>query len=158
MSLQELHIRALEDQVLNLTRDCHYLMSLLNSTDNIDWDSWEQGRKIKEDLEHSKDFFDAIQRRQNTQNDYVQQRRENEAVRIQQQRNENARKAQEYLENARRMQEYLKQKAAEEKQREEERQRELKLGAPWNRKKIDNVLFGHETFYDIGKFFDYLFQ
>lgn len=64
MSLQELHIKALEQQVVNLTRDCHYLMSLLNSTDNIDWDSWEQGRKIKEDLEHSKDFFDAMNRRQ----------------------------------------------------------------------------------------------
>lgn len=64
MSFQELHIRALEDQVLNLTRDCYYLMSLLNAEDNIDWDSWEQGRKIKEDLERSKDFFDVAQRRQ----------------------------------------------------------------------------------------------
>ena len=64
MSFQELHIRALEDQVLNLTRDCHYLMSLLNSTDEIDWDSWEQGRRIKADLEHSKDFFEARQRRE----------------------------------------------------------------------------------------------
>lgn len=119
MSLQELHIRALEDQVLNLTRDCHYLMSLLNTEDNIDWDSWEQGRKIKEDLERSKDFFDAIQRRQNAQNDYVRQRREEEAARIQRERNENARKAQEYLENARRMQEYLKRQAAKSKAKEE---------------------------------------
>ena len=97
MSFQELHIRALEDQVLNLTRDCYYLMSLLNSTDEIDWDSWEQGRKIKEDLERSKDFFNAIQRRQNTQNDCVQQRRENEVARIQRERNENACKACEQL-------------------------------------------------------------
>lgn len=119
MSLQELHIRALEDQVLNLTRDCHYLMSLLNTEDNIDWDSWEQGRKIKEDLERSKDFFDAIQRRQNAQNDYVRQRREEEAARIQRERNENARKAQEYLENARRMQKYLKQKEEERRRKEE---------------------------------------
>lgn len=148
MSFQELHIKALEEQIVNLTRDCHYLISLLNSTDEIDWDSWEQGRKIKEDLERSKDFFDAIQRRQNTKNDYALQRRQEEAARIQQQRNENARKAQEYL----------KQKAEEERLREEERQREIKLGTPWNRKKIDNVLFGHESFYDIGKFFDYLFH
>jgi hypothetical protein len=63
MSLQELHIRALEDQVVNLTRDCHYLMSLLNTDGNIDWDSWPQGQKIKEDLERSKDFFDAMNRR-----------------------------------------------------------------------------------------------
>lgn len=61
MSFQELHIKALEEQVVNLTRDCHYLMSLLNQTDEIDWDNWPQGRKIKEDLEHSKDFFKAIQ-------------------------------------------------------------------------------------------------
>ncbi len=101
MSFQELHIRALEDQVLNLTRDCYYLMSLLNSTDEIDWDSWEQGRKIKEDLERSKDFFNAIQRRQNTQNDCVQQRRENEVARIQRERNENARKACELLKSER---------------------------------------------------------
>lgn len=97
MSLQELHIKALEQQVVDLTRDCYYLMSLLNSTDEIDWDSWEQGRKIKEDLERSKDFFDAIQRRQNTQSDYVRQRREEEAARIQRERNENARKAREQL-------------------------------------------------------------
>ena len=63
MSLQELHIRALEDQVMNLTRDCYYLMSLLNTEDNIDWDSWDQGRKIKEDLERSKDFFETIEQR-----------------------------------------------------------------------------------------------
>jgi len=102
MSLQELHIRALEDQVLNLTRDCHYLMSLLNSTDNIDWDSWEQGRRIKEDLERSKDFFDAMQRRQERFDEYEKERE-------MRQRNENARKAQEYL----------KRQAAERKAKEE---------------------------------------
>ena len=102
MSLQELHIRALEDQVLNLTRDCHYLMSLLNSTDNIDWDSWEQGRRIKEDLERSKDFFGAMQRRQERFDEYEKERE-------MQQRNENARKAQEYL----------KRQAAERKAKEE---------------------------------------
>lgn len=112
MSLQELHIRALEDQVLNLTRDCHYLMSLLNTEDNIDWDSWEQGRRIKEDLERSKDFFGAMQRRQERFNEYEKERE-------MQQRNENARKAQEYLENARRMQEYLKQKEEERRRKEE---------------------------------------
>ena len=102
MSFQELHIRALEDQVMNLTRDCHYLMSLLNTEDNIDWDSWEQGRRIKEDLERSKDFFDAIQRRQERFDEYEKERE-------MQQRNENARKAQEYL----------KRQAAERKAKEE---------------------------------------
>ena len=61
MSLQELQIRELKDQIINLTRDCHYLMSLLNTEDNIDWNNWPQGQKIKEDLEHSKDFFDHQQ-------------------------------------------------------------------------------------------------
>lgn len=61
MSLQELQIRALKDQIINLTRDCHYLMSLLNTEGNIDWDNWPQGQKIKEDLERSKDFFDHQQ-------------------------------------------------------------------------------------------------
>ena len=61
MSLQELQIRALKDQIINLTRDCHYLMSLLNTESNIDWDNWPQGQKIKEDLERSKDFFDHQQ-------------------------------------------------------------------------------------------------
>jgi len=63
MSLQELHLRALEEQVVNLTRDCHYLMSLLNTEGDIDWDNWEQGRRIKEDLERSKDFFAAREAR-----------------------------------------------------------------------------------------------
>ncbi len=63
MSLQELHIKALEDQVANLTRDCHYLLSLLNTTDNIDWENWEQGKQIREDLERSKDFFEAAERK-----------------------------------------------------------------------------------------------
>ena len=57
MSLQELHIKALKDQIANLTSDCHYLISLLNQTDEIDWDNWPQGRKIKHDLERSKEFF-----------------------------------------------------------------------------------------------------
>ena len=61
MSLQELQIRALKDQIINLTRDCHYLMSLLNTEGNVDWDNWPQGQKIKEDLERSKDFFDHQQ-------------------------------------------------------------------------------------------------
>lgn len=138
MSFQELHIKALEDQVINLTRDCHYLISLLNQSEEIDWDNWPQGQKIKEHLEHSKDFFRVIQLH----------KEKNDKDREIQKRNENARKAQEYL----------KQKAEEERWREEERQREIKLGTPWNRKKIDNVLFGHESFYDTGKFFDYLFH
>ena len=101
MSLQELHIRALEDQVLNLTRDCHYLMSLLNSTDDIDWDNWEQGRRIKEDLERSKDFFAAMRRRSEKIYGYDKDRetkqREREAAEMKRQRDENARQAQEYL-------------------------------------------------------------
>lgn len=63
MSLQELHIRALEDQVLNLTRDCYYLLSLLNQAEEIDWNSWPQGQKIKEHLERSKDFFETVEQR-----------------------------------------------------------------------------------------------
>lgn len=77
-------------------------MSLLNSTDNIDWDGWEQGRRIKEDLERSKDFFGAMQRRQERFDEYEKERE-------MQQRNENARKAQEYL----------KRQAAERKAKEE---------------------------------------
>jgi len=80
MSLQELHIRALEDQVVNLTRDCHYLMSLLNSTDEIDWDNWDQGRKIKEDLERSKEFFDTIKRREDRFAEYDKVRKEAELL------------------------------------------------------------------------------
>ena len=122
MSLQELHIRALEDQVVNLTRDCHYLMSLLNTDGNIDWDSWPQGQKIKEDLERSKDFFDAIQRRQNIQNDYITPRHTPEAARIQQ-RNENARKAHEQskLERA----QYVFRKMKESKNNSEKYARQL---------------------------------
>ena len=136
MSFQELRIKALEEQVVNLTRDCHYLMSLLNQTDEIDWDNWPQGRKIKEDLEHSKDFFKAIQCREEKQNELRGKHRE----------------------NARAMAEYLKQKAAEEKAREENRKRDIKLGMPWNRKKIDNFLFEHKSFDDVQKMIDYIFQ
>lgn len=57
MSLTDLYIKSLEQQVIDLTQDCHYLLSLLNTEDNIDWDNWPQGKKIKEHLEHSKDFF-----------------------------------------------------------------------------------------------------
>lgn len=136
MSFQELHIKALEEQVVNLTRDCHYLMSLLNQTDEIDWDNWPQGRKIKEDLEHSKDFFKAIQCREEIQNELRESHRE----------------------NARATAEYLKQKVAEERAREENCKRDIKLGMPWNRKKIDNFLFEHKSFDDLQKMIDYIFQ
>ena len=84
MSLQELHIKALEEQVANLTRDCHYLISLLNQSDEIDWENWPQGKNIKEDLERSKDFFDAMKRHK---------------AEFQRQRKENIRKAREELSN-----------------------------------------------------------
>lgn len=63
MSLQELHIKALEEQVQDLTRDCYYLLSLLNQAEKIDWNSWPQGQKIKEHLERSKDFFETVEQR-----------------------------------------------------------------------------------------------
>lgn len=99
MSLQELHIRALEDQVVNLTRDCHYLMSLLNSTDEIDWDNWDQGRKIKEDLERSKEFFDTIKRREDRFAEYDKVRKEAELLKKKEK--EEAEKARKQYENSR---------------------------------------------------------
>ncbi len=47
----------IKNQVLDLTRDCYYLLSLLNKTDEIDWDNWEEGRKIKSHLKNSDNFF-----------------------------------------------------------------------------------------------------
>ena len=51
---------ALRNQVVALTRDCHYLISLLNSTDEIDWESWSEGKKIKADLEWSQELLEQL--------------------------------------------------------------------------------------------------
>lgn len=110
MSLQELHVKALEEQVVNLTRDCHYLISLLNQSDEIDWENWSQGKKIKEDLEHSKDFFDAMKHQQDRFDEYdkeqklEEERRQNwerRKAEFQRQQEENIRKAKEELERSR---------------------------------------------------------
>lgn len=53
---------ALKNQVVALTQDCHYLLSLLNSTDEIDWDNWPAGKKIKEDLEWSQELLEQLNR------------------------------------------------------------------------------------------------
>ena len=47
------YTQALRNQVAALSKDCHYLISLLNTTDNIDWDGWPEGKAIMKDLERS---------------------------------------------------------------------------------------------------------
>lgn len=63
MSLQERYTHSLESQIADLTKDCYYLISLLNQTEEIDWENWPQGQKIKEHLNRSKVIFDAIELR-----------------------------------------------------------------------------------------------
>lgn len=124
MSLQELHTRALEEQVINLTQDCHYLISLLNQVDEIDWDSWPQGQKIKEHLDRSKDFFDAIEQREARFRDYDEVRKK-EAFEHDRVRRESARRAAEYL----------KEKARQEKSQEKIRDANVRFNTlPWQNK------------------------
>ena len=47
------YTEALRNQVAALSKDCHYLISLLNTTDNIDWEGWPEGKAIMEDLKRS---------------------------------------------------------------------------------------------------------
>ena len=51
------HTQALKNQVVALTRDCYYLISLLNSTENIDWEGWPEGAEILKHLEQSESLL-----------------------------------------------------------------------------------------------------
>lgn len=51
---------ALRNQVVALTMDCHYLISLLNSNDEIDWENWPEGKKIKDDVERSQELLERL--------------------------------------------------------------------------------------------------
>lgn len=51
---------ALRNQVVALTMDCHYLISLLNSNDEIDWENWPEGKKIKDDIEWSQELLERL--------------------------------------------------------------------------------------------------
>lgn len=48
----------LRNQVAALSKDCYYLISLLNTTENIDWDNWPEGQAIREHLEKSRSLLD----------------------------------------------------------------------------------------------------
>ncbi len=57
MSLEERRIISMEKQIIDLTKDCYYLLSLICRNDGIEVKDWPEGQKIVEDLEHSKLFF-----------------------------------------------------------------------------------------------------
>ena len=58
MSIQEKRIANLEQQVVELTKDCYYLMSLISTDGGVNTQDWPEGRKIVEDLDRS--FFPAL--------------------------------------------------------------------------------------------------
>lgn len=192
MSLQELHVKALEHQVQDLTRDCYYLLSLLNCSGEIDWKNWPQGQKIKEHLERSKDFFETVEQRRTREQELDRMRKQEvkipmrercRAARIaaEELKRREAKKLEETmprrdyptndLVNRQHLrprdvywtwpvqrQEELEREARNEQRLAEERERNIKLGSVWNRKKLDNVFFGHASTEDLQKLLDYIFD
>ena len=152
MSLQELHVKALEQQVADLTRDCYYLLSLINDFEEIDWDSWQEGQKIRNHLERSKDFFKAMKSREQYLKEREQERQQQEK-RLMEQRRENARKAAEYLKAKAVVEEYERANAYN-KQKTKEQYDSFN-----NQPKFNNaILYGLKTPAEIQRFLSNLFD